>query len=72
MNLKSKLLPYLNECILILFEKVGDTVIGTHFVDLSTISNDKDKGERQGRIENFEEEGGVGGGGTLPCEGLNE
>ena len=26
--------------------QVGDTVIGTHFIDLSTISHDGDKGEK--------------------------
>jgi hypothetical protein len=26
-------------------DAVGDTVIGTHFLDLSTISNDGDKGK---------------------------
>ena len=28
-------------------DTVGDTVIGTHFLDLSKISNDGDKGKRQ-------------------------
>ena len=28
-----------------LYVKVGDTVIGTHFIDLSTISHDGDKGK---------------------------
>ena len=29
----------------IIGNKVGDTVIGTHYIDLSTISNDGDKGD---------------------------
>ena len=36
--------------------KVGDTVIGTHYIDLSTISNDGDKGDNPIKIiELFEE-----------------
>lgn len=31
--------------------QVGDTVIGTHYIDLSTISNDGDKGTHQYQLE---------------------
>ena len=30
---------------------MGDTVIGTHYIDLSTISNDGDKGTHQYQLE---------------------
>ena len=33
--------------------KVGDTVIGTHFIDLSTISHDGDKGEKEHFLQNI-------------------
>ena len=32
-------------------DNVGDTVIGTHFLDLSQISNDGDKGEEEEESE---------------------